>query len=160
MLCVRMPNKTLERNSEDLDEVPVLADHWRSEDVIGQLSRIYNNRFLDLSVHIDWNERGHSVRSDSLEMPADLKQFILLVLRNDAKTVEGAADAWLRAFDLWLTSLPTGKVVVVDLLTGDFVTAWSRIEALDAFEKEFGSGRTVGWLHEIGGGAVLGGGLA
>lgn len=152
MLSVHMPDKTIAQKSADfgettaesllasVDVTDATAEAWRSEDIVGQLFCIYSG--------------------DCLELPADLNQLILEGLRNDAKIVQGAADAWLDACDHWLADLPKGKVIVVDLLTGDYVSASTRLLALVAFKKQFGQGKTVGWLHEVGGGAVLGGGVA
>ena len=57
------------------------------------------------------------------------------------------------------SGMPPGTVIVIDLATGDYITAPSRLQALDAFEARIGSGTTIGWLHQIGGGIVVGGGL-
>jgi hypothetical protein len=84
----------------------------------------------------------------------------LLKLRSDPDYVTKRAQAVLADLQSAIAGLAPGTVVVVDLVTGAFVTAPSRIEGLDAFEQRFGDGQTMGWLHQVGGGVVLGGGLA
>jgi len=57
-----------------------------------------------------------------------------------------------------LSKLPTGTVVAINCVTGEYVTGKELSEASDAFESRFG--KTVGWIHEIGGGFFIGGGIA
>jgi hypothetical protein len=54
---------------------------------------------------------------------------------------------------------PKGTVFAIDLVTGGYEKATTRIDGILAFEKRFGRGVTVGWLHEVGGRIYLGGGL-
>jgi hypothetical protein len=56
-------------------------------------------------------------------------------------------------------SLGIGTVIVMDLVSGEHLIAPNRLGGLQAFKQRFGNGRTVGWLHEIGGGIVVGGGV-
>jgi hypothetical protein len=81
-------------------------------------------------------------------------------LRADPGYVTARAEAVLADLHPTIAELAPGTVIVIDLVTGAFVTAPSRSEGLDAFERRFGAGQTMGWLHQVGGGVVLGGGIA
>ena len=65
--------------------------------------------------------------------------------------------AWVEEFEPELVKLPKGTVVAINCVTGEYVTGTGLSEASDAFEKRFG--KTVGWIHEIGGGFFVGGGI-
>ena len=91
---------------------------------------------------------------------ADTCEQVLHELRRNAAAVGFAAQFWLASLHPHLTGLTKGQVVVIDLVSGRFVVASSRLAGVDAFEAEFGIDTTVGWLHQIGGGVVLGGGIA
>ena len=65
--------------------------------------------------------------------------------------------AWVEEFEPELAKLPKGTVVAINCVTGEYVTGKGLSEASDAFEKRFG--KTVGWIHEIGGGFFVGGGI-
>ena len=87
------------------------------------------------------------------------KSAILKYLDDPAK-VDALVNCWLRTFKVWLDTLPSGSAIVFDLRTGRFVAAATRLAALDAFGARYGQHEAVGWLHEVGGKFVLGGGLA
>jgi hypothetical protein len=65
--------------------------------------------------------------------------------------------AWLEEIEPQLTKLPKGTFIVINCETGEYVVGKRISEACDAFEKRFG--KTVGWMHEIGGGFFVGGGI-
>jgi hypothetical protein len=58
-----------------------------------------------------------------------------------------------------LSNLAIGTVIVMDLVSGEHIVATTRLGGVQAFKQHFGIGQTVGWLHEIGGGIVVGGGI-
>jgi len=66
--------------------------------------------------------------------------------------------AWVEKFEPELSKLPVGTVVAINCVTGEYVTGKGLSEASDAFESRFG--KTVGWIHEVGGGFFVGGGIA
>lgn len=94
-------------------------------------------------------------RAEALQL-AEWRQH----LDRDPAQVERLANCWLTTFERLLAGLPSGTAVVINLLTGRFVVASSRLAALDAFEARFGRHTTVAWLHEVGRGIVMRGGLA
>jgi hypothetical protein len=65
---------------------------------------------------------------------------------------------WLEQIKPELATLPNGTIVVVNCETGEYVTGKGMSEACSTFESRFG--KTVGWIHEIGGGFFVGGGIA
>jgi len=64
---------------------------------------------------------------------------------------------WVQEFESEFSKLPKGTVVAINCVTGEYVTGTGLSEASDAFEKRFG--KTVGWIHEVGGGFFVGGGI-
>jgi hypothetical protein len=93
--------------------------------------------------------------------PLSSRHELLLRLRSDDKFRADRVELLLSGLrqQPFYSGLQTGTVVVIDLLTGEHVLASSRLGGLGAFEKTFGVNETVGWLHEIGGGIVVGGGI-
>jgi hypothetical protein len=66
--------------------------------------------------------------------------------------------AWVEELEPEFSKLPTGTVVAINCVTGEYVTGTGLSEARGAFERRFG--KTVGWIHEVGGGFFVGGGIA
>lgn len=89
----------------------------------------------------------------------DFASQLLKRLRCDLELVQWLSEQWLHRHSEPIGSLDVGTAVVIDLMTGKYVIASTRMDALDAFEARFGIGQTVGWLHQVGGGIKLGGGL-
>jgi hypothetical protein len=56
---------------------------------------------------------------------------------------------WLERLEPELSKLPRGTFVVINCITGEYVTGGTMVEATDAFEQRFE--KTIGWVHEIGG---------
>jgi hypothetical protein len=84
---------------------------------------------------------------------------VLHRLRIDDAFVDTVANYWMAEHRAEISRLAKGVVVVIDLVSGRYLTATSRLAGLHAFEAEFGRNQTIGWLHEVGGGIVIGGGL-
>jgi hypothetical protein len=79
----------------------------------------------------------------------------------DPETLESTVregKAWLEKLEPELEMLPKGTVVVINCATGEYITAESRLAGLNKFQDRFGD--VSGYLHEIGGGLFIGGGLA
>jgi hypothetical protein len=91
--------------------------------------------------------------------PSQSRHELLLRLRSDEEFRADRVEQLLNSLrqQPFFAGLQTGSVVVIDLLTGAHVLASSRLAGLGAFEEAFGVNETVGWLHEIGGGIVVGG---
>jgi hypothetical protein len=68
-----------------------------------------------------------------------------------------AGPAWVEQLKPQLAELSKGTVVAINCETGEYVTGAGLSEARGAFERRFG--KTVGWMHEIGGGFFVGGGV-
>jgi hypothetical protein len=68
-----------------------------------------------------------------------------------------AGPRWIEGMGPELAKLPKGTVVAINCETGEYVIGKGISEASDAFEKRFG--RATGWMHEIGGGFFVGGGI-
>jgi hypothetical protein len=65
---------------------------------------------------------------------------------------------WIEQLEPELSTFPKGTFIVVNCVTGEYVTGATLSEATEKFEQRFG--RTVGYVHEIGGGFFIGGGIA
>ena len=118
----------------------------------------------DIPQSIDVEATGRSTQDIVLDAGshADASQLAdwCKSLDGDPVLVERLVDRWLETFERLLVGLPAGTAVVIDLLTGHYVVAPTRLAALDAFEARFGRNGTVAWLHEVGRGIVMRGGLA
>ena len=66
-------------------------------------------------------------------------------------------EAWLEKLAPELERLPKGTVLVINCATGEYVTAETHMDALNQFQRRYGKVRS--WMHEIGGGFFIGGGI-
>jgi hypothetical protein len=78
-------------------------------------------------------------------------------LRTTGELARDKGEVWVEKLGPELSALPKGTVVAINCATGEYVLGKTRLEAADAFEKRFG--KTLGWVHEVGGGVFLGGGI-
>jgi hypothetical protein len=67
-------------------------------------------------------------------------------------------EAWMRTNGSIVGGLVHGTVIAVNVADGRYVTASSRVDALDAFEAEFGASAAA-FIHEVGVPATVGGGF-
>jgi hypothetical protein len=67
-------------------------------------------------------------------------------------------EGWIEKLGPQLEHLPKGTVVVINCATGEYITGATRLDALQKFQQRFGN--VAGWMHEIGGGIFVGGGIA
>jgi hypothetical protein len=78
-------------------------------------------------------------------------------LREEAELAGQQGEAWLEKLAPELERMPRGTVLVINCATGEYVTASTHIDALHQFQRKFGNVRS--WMHEIGGGFFIGGGI-
>jgi hypothetical protein len=78
-------------------------------------------------------------------------------MRESAEISGRQGEAWLEKLKPELDHLPNGTVVVINCATGEFVIAKTHLDALHQFKRKFGN--AAGWMHEIGGGFFVGGGI-
>ena len=67
---------------------------------------------------------------------------------------------WLKKLEKDLAKLPAGTAVVTNIVNGEFVTASTRLAAMDLFDQKFGTNTTFGFVHELGRPILVGGGMA
>ena len=67
-------------------------------------------------------------------------------------------EKWVKHYDEEFKRLPKGTIVVINCRTGEYVTAPTRLEADDEYERRFGKRKDVGYMFEIGGITFVGGG--
>ncbi len=79
-------------------------------------------------------------------------------MREAAEISGRQGEAWLEKLKPELDHLPNGTVVVINCATGEYITGETRLDALHKFQGRFGN--VAGWMHEIGGGIFVGGGIA
>ena len=79
-------------------------------------------------------------------------------MRESAEISGRQGEAWLEKLKPELDHLPNGTVVVINCATGEYITGETRLDALHKFQRRFGN--VAGWMHEIGGGIFVGGGIA
>jgi hypothetical protein len=78
-------------------------------------------------------------------------------LRAAGEIARDKGEAWLERLEPEFSTLPQGTVVVINCMTGEYVTGATRLAALRQFQQQFG--QTAGLMHEIGGGIFVGGGI-
>jgi hypothetical protein len=78
-------------------------------------------------------------------------------LRTTGALAREKGEAWVEKLEPELEALPKGTIVAINCATGEYVLGQTHLEVADAFERRFG--RTVGWVHQIGGGVFVGGGI-
>jgi hypothetical protein len=66
-------------------------------------------------------------------------------------------EAWLKELESELEKLPSGTILVINCESGEYVTGETHIDAIHRFQREYQNAR--GWMHEIGGGFFIGGGI-
>ena len=66
---------------------------------------------------------------------------------------------WLKKLEPELAKLPIGTAVVINIVNGEYVTAPTRLGAMDLFDQKFGTDTTFGFVHEIGRPVYVGGGV-
>jgi hypothetical protein len=82
---------------------------------------------------------------------------LLTRMRADSANSRERGEAWIKELSQELKNLPRGTVIVINCDTGEYVSAASRLDALRKFQERFGN--IPGWMHEIGGGLFVGGGI-
>jgi hypothetical protein len=65
---------------------------------------------------------------------------------------------WLEKKQAEIAALAKGTVVVIDIVTGDYVTGKTWLEAHPAFTQRFGSS-ALGFTHHVGERTFVGGGI-
>ncbi len=76
--------------------------------------------------------------------------------RNEFVSKEG--NYWLKRLASELAKLPDGTALVINVVNGEYVTAPTRLEAMDKFDQKFGVNTTFGFIHQIGRPIFIGGG--
>ena len=78
--------------------------------------------------------------------------------RARSEEIAKAGERWLEEKRAEIDRLAVGTVVVIDVATGEYITAATRIEAMDEYDRRIGPDRP-GFIHQVGRRIFLGGGL-
>jgi hypothetical protein len=97
-------------------------------------------------------ERSHL---DHRMTDAEIAEF-----RASTTAVAAAGKAWAARKAAEFAALPFGTVVMIDIASGDYVTAADRLAAADRFHARFGRATTQGYSFEVGRPVFIGGGIA
>ena len=65
---------------------------------------------------------------------------------------------WLEKKRAEIEALPKGTVVIIDIVTGEYVTGKTWLEANPVFDQRFGSS-ALGFVHHAGERTFIGGGI-
>ena len=65
---------------------------------------------------------------------------------------------WIEKKKAEIDAIPRGTVVVIDIVTGEYVTAKTWLEAHPLFVQRFGSS-ALGFVHHVGERTFVGGGI-
>ena len=79
--------------------------------------------------------------------------------RKRAQFAQEQGEYWQQVHAEQLALLPDGTAVVINVVTGDFVTGSDWLVARTAFEQRFGKGATISWSFVVGRPYFVGGGL-
>jgi hypothetical protein len=81
-------------------------------------------------------------------------------IRHDrAEFAERQGEHWKNVHAEAFSKLPVGTTVIIDVVSGEYVTGQEWFKTLAAYEQKFGRGRTISWTFEIGRPLFVGGGL-
>jgi hypothetical protein len=69
-----------------------------------------------------------------------------------------AGNRWLQHWEQEIATLAETTVIAINVESGEYITAPTRLDAMDRFEERFGK-TTVGFMHEIGRPVFVGGGI-
>lgn len=69
-------------------------------------------------------------------------------------------ERWRRMRATELESLPIGTIVMINVANGEYVTAATRLSAIDKFHDRFGRNTTLAYSFEVGRPVFVGGGIA
>jgi hypothetical protein len=72
--------------------------------------------------------------------------------------ISDSGEIWLKRLEPELAQLAETTVVVINVETGEYVVAATRLGGLDRFEERFGKS-APGFMHEIGRPVFIGGGV-
>lgn len=78
--------------------------------------------------------------------------------RARSEAIATAGECWLEKKRGEIDQLAVGTVIIIDVDTGEYVTAANRIEAMNEYDRRIGSERP-GFIHQVGRRIFLGGGL-
>ena len=81
--------------------------------------------------------------------------------RFDAQTEFAVREGerWRQQKRAELEGLSVGTVVMFNVISGEYVTAPNRLEAMDRFHQTFGLNVTLGFSFEVGRPVFIGGGI-
>ena len=80
-------------------------------------------------------------------------------LKARASFIGEEGERWRRHHADALSKLPEGTTVIINVVTGDYVTGSDWHAARDAFEQRFGVGKTLSWSYTVGRPLFVGGGI-
>ena len=78
-------------------------------------------------------------------------------MRADGEFAQDHGEPWVKRLEAEFARLPNGTIVVIDCRTGEYVIGPTVLKAADEFERRFG--KEIGYVHRIGGGFFVGGGI-
>ncbi len=68
-------------------------------------------------------------------------------------------EYWTKVHRDAFDKLPVGTTVIIDVVSGEYVTGPDWFSTLDKYEQKYGQGRTIAWSFEVGRPLFVGGGL-
>ena len=66
---------------------------------------------------------------------------------------------WTQVHAEALGKLPAGTTVIINVITGEYVTGAEWLATREAYEQKFGQGTTISWSFEVDRPIFVGGGL-
>ena len=81
------------------------------------------------------------------------------VRRKRAEFAHEQGEYWMKVHAEDLAKLADGTAVVINDVSGDYVTGDDWLSARNAYEQRFGKGNTISWSFEVNRPIFVGGGL-
>jgi hypothetical protein len=88
-----------------------------------------------------------------------MDQAEIEMTRSETEFAVNQGKRWRAMKSAELAGLPDGKVVMFNVINGEYVLADDRLEALDKFHQKYGRGVTLGYSFEVGRPTFVGGGI-
>lgn len=76
-----------------------------------------------------------------------------------AEFAQRQGEYWTKVHADAFAKLPAGTTIIINVITGDYVTGTEWFATREAYEQRFGKGKTISWSFEKDRPIYVGGGL-
>ena len=76
-----------------------------------------------------------------------------------AEFAQKQGEYWTKVHADAFAQLPAGTMIIINVITGEYITGSDRCATRDVYDQRFGKGKTISWSFEKDRPIVVGGGL-